>query len=181
MRRGLVVAILLCLAGSALVLLATSRPWLTHAYLPSPPLPGRRLVVTGTELMPGARALALLGLAGVAALPASRSWARAVVGAVLALAGGGVVVLVARVLADRLAALESTDAFRAGESFYGTPDLGAWPYIALLGGLLLLAAGLLAAVRGRSWTALGARYDAPTAPKEPSLWDALDRGDDPTT
>ena len=182
MRRGLVVAVLLCLAGAALVLLATSRAWLSVQTDVPIGLPARGVELTGSELAPGTRALALLGLAGVAALAATRSGGRIVVGALVALAGLGVMVAVARVALDQTAA-----ALRAepGSSLTVVvrEDGGVWPYVALLGGLLLLAAGVLTVVRGRSWSALGAKYDAPTEPKprsEASLWDALDRGEDPT-
>jgi uncharacterized membrane protein (TIGR02234 family) len=71
------------------------------------------------------------------------------------------------------------------------PEL-AWPLLAALAGLLLTAAGTLTALRGSRWPALSGRYDAaaarvPSARPEPAhattanLWDALDRGDDPTT
>jgi hypothetical protein len=54
------------------------------------------------------------------------------------------------------------------------------------GGLLVLAAGVIAVVRGRRWAQMGSRYDAPGAARlsaegSPALWDALDRGEDPTT
>ena len=179
MRRGLVVAVLLCLAGAALLLLATSRTWLSVTSAAVPPLPARTVTVEGAMLAPGVRALALLGLAGVAALPATRAWGRLAVGALLALAGGLAGVLVVRVLADPPGAIDAADVHLTGE----LPGLGGWPYVGLLGAALLLAAGVLTVVRGRTWSALGSTYDAPTAPaaaKEPSAWDALDRGVDPT-
>ena len=60
-----------------------------------------------------------------------------------------------------------------------------WPALTLAGGVLLLLAGGLIAVRGRRWAGLSSSYDAPTAaPAAPvtdkGVWDALDRGDDPT-
>ena len=70
----------------------------------------------------------------------------------------------------------------------------AWPWATAAGGLLLTLAGLLTVVRGPSWPALGQRYEAPATPaptapasQEPTgpltekgLWEALDRGEDPT-
>lgn len=59
--------------------------------------------------------------------------------------------------------------------------------MALAGGLLLAVAGLLTLRYGRSWPAMGSRYEAPTrkAPAKSDtpadLWKALDRGEDPTT
>ena len=45
-------------------------------------------------------------------------------------------------------------------------------------GALLALAGAFVAVRGPRWPALGARYEVVT---EHDAWDALDRGEDPTT
>ncbi|NUP60893.1 MAG: Trp biosynthesis-associated membrane protein, partial [Nonomuraea sp.] len=64
----------------------------------------------------------------------------------------------------------------------------AWPVVAGLGAVLLLAGGVFAALRGRGWAGMSARYDRGGAGEAPSrrvhedreLWDALDRGDDPT-
>jgi uncharacterized membrane protein (TIGR02234 family) len=173
MRR----AVLLCLAGAGLLLLALSRSWLSFRLGANPPLPGRTVTASGADLVPGARALALLGLAGVAAVPATRSWGRVFVGLLLVAAGAGAGVAVLRAVVDPGPAV-----VRVVADVHVTDDvgLGPWPYAALLGALLLVAAGLLTAVRGRAWSGLGARYDAPTQPKKESLWDALDRGDDPT-
>ncbi|HEV2088276.1 MAG TPA: Trp biosynthesis-associated membrane protein, partial [Cryptosporangiaceae bacterium] len=61
-----------------------------------------------------------------------------------------------------------------------------WPVLGLLGGLLVAGAGGLGLARGRRWARMGGRYDSPAArPSVPSrdaagVWDALDRGDDPT-
>ena len=183
MRTGLRIAVLGCLAGAGLVLLALSRPWLTARIGAAPPLPGRTVTLTGSAFAPGARALGLVGLAGVAALPATRRWGRAAVGALLVLAGAGIVVVVARVLSDPASAARGTEAFRTGFAVTSSPSLGAWPYVAILGGVLLLSSGALAVLRGRGWAAMGERYEAPAAPKpvgEASLWEALDRGEDPT-
>jgi uncharacterized membrane protein (TIGR02234 family) len=182
-RRGLQAAVGLCLLGAGLVLLALARTWLTVRLGAAPPLPARHIDVTGDQLAGGARVLGLVGLAGVAALPASRRLGRPVVGALVAAAGVGVVAVLVRVLADPAAAVRRTPTVppdvRVGAG------LGAWPYVGIAGGLLLVAAGLLAVARGRSWLEMSARYDAPSKPeaarvKESSLWDALDRGEDPT-
>lgn len=182
-RRELLLAAGLCLLGSALVLLATGRGWLVYTFPAAEPLPPRVVTVTGSELAPGARALALLGLAAVAALPAARGRLRTAVGALVVLAGLGGLAVLGWVLGDPLAAARHSEALRLEQRLTGTPDLGAWPYVAVLGAVLLAAAGGLVVVRGRHWADLSSRYDAPTAPKpvsEATLWDALDRGEDPT-
>jgi uncharacterized membrane protein (TIGR02234 family) len=180
-RRELVASVVLCLVGSALVLLAVSRSWIAHSVAAAPPLPAKRFEVPGAHLAPGARALALVGLAGVAAIPAARRVARVVVGVLLVAAGAGIAAVVVRALSDPDAAVR-----RAGPlvDVVVAPgeELGFWPYVAIAGAVLLVTAGLLVVVRGRSWTSMSARYDAPVAePRgEASLWDALDRGEDPT-
>lgn len=118
---------------------------------------------TGEQLVPSVRALALVALAGVVAVLAARGWARAAIGIALALGGIAIVVNAAAEVAAA-----------------GTP---AWPVVVVLGGVLVVAAGLLTAVRARSWPALGSRYDAPAARRSATTgdaWDAIDRGEDPT-
>ncbi len=181
-RRELLIAIGLCLAGAALVLLAMSRPWLSFRLGAAAPLPSRQLDLAGARLAPGARVLGLVGLAGVAALPATRAVGRTLVGIVLGLAGVGLVLDLLRVLHDPLGAVDRSGPLTDVHLSRGV-DLGGWPYVALVGGLLITAAGLLVVVRGRRWAGLSSRYDAPTATaadREPSLWEALDRGEDPT-
>ncbi len=155
-RRELGLACLLTLVGALCVLLATGRRWLPeHAAV----LPDQ---ATGGRLVPLAPPVGLVALAGVVALLAARRWGRPAVGS--ALAAGGLAVIASTV-----------------------PRVGGavllWPVLTVLGGALLTIAGALAVVRGRSWPALGARYESPAArPRDPELdaWAALDRGEDPT-
>lgn len=187
-RRELRLAVLLCLVGSALVLLAASRTWLALMTPAQPPLPASVRRFAGSDLVPGVRVLAVLGLAGVAALLAARRWGKIAVGFALAAAGAAVVVLDARVLADPAGAVTRAASLRQeGISFVGTPHLGPWPLGCLAGGVLLGVAGLLVVVRGRRWAALSARYERPAGRAEVAapvgdkgVWDALDRGEDPT-
>jgi hypothetical protein len=98
------------------------------------------------------RAWSVVAVAGVVGILATRTWGRIPVGVALALAG----------LTAALALHTE--------------------WVAVAGGLLLAATGVLVARRGRHWRALGARYDAPTGrpPTDADLWSALDRGEDPT-
>lgn len=202
MRRGLATALALCLAGAVLLLSAAGRTWTTVRAGGVAPLPDTVLAVPGSALVPGLRALGLLGLAGAAALLATRRLTRPVLGVLLAAAGALSCVLVARVLAALPAAVARTGQWRSvrGAAPAAGPagaTAGAAPYACLAGGVLLLAAGVLVAVRGGRWPALGARYEppvdpagapapasAPTADARPvtekAVWDALDRGEDPT-
>jgi len=180
--RELRTAVLLCTVGALVVLAAAGRVW-TSVEVPAGPLADARTATrTGTDLVPGVRALGLVGLAGVVALAATRCTGRTVVGVVLALTGVGVV---AAVLGTDLTAAALRD-----EAVTGAVATTAWPPLTAAGGALLAAAGALTGLRGRSWPALGQRYEppvsdaasvpAPQAPTERSLWEALDRGEDPT-
>jgi uncharacterized membrane protein (TIGR02234 family) len=69
-------------------------------------------------------------------------------------------------------------------------SVSGWPWVAAMGGLVAVAVGALTVVRGRRWPSMGRRYaaapqsqaasQAATTRDETSMWDALDRGDDPT-
>lgn len=178
MRREPLLAALLCLVGAFLVLVGVGQDW-AHVEVAAGPLaPESTVDVAGRDLVAGVQALGLVGLAGVVAIAATRRWGRVVVGVLLALAGLGVVLASAAV--DVVA--------EAGRVADGEVGLTPWRAVTVGGGVLLLAAGVLVAVRGRGWAWLGRRYEppvadpvapAPAAP-ERALWEALDRGEDPT-
>jgi uncharacterized membrane protein (TIGR02234 family) len=184
MRRGPLLASLLCVVGAFVVLVGAGREWVVVEVAGDALLPGRSVDVDGSDLAPGLRALGLVGLAGVPALAASRGRGRRVVGLVVLLTGAGVVAVTTRLVAAGLGdRARLTAAVRdAGE---GTTGATPWPYVTALGGLLLVAGGLLVMLRGPHWAGLGRRYDAPAAQPvqavaERDLWAALDRGEDPT-
>lgn len=199
-RRELRVAVLLCLLGSAMVLFAVSRTWVTFTFPSALTATDLRHAVRGGTIVPGARALGYVGLAGVLALAATRRWGRSVVGAVLVAAGIGAAVVVGRALQVGLAvrALDNQDmtgscttgtspsqCLKAAAAFAGftVDEAQVWAWAAIVGGLVLAAAGALVAVRGRRWAALSASYEPPAAlppVTDKGVWDAMDRGDDPT-
>lgn len=167
-RRELQLAVLLCLLGSGLVLLALGQTWFSVEEGQRLTIDAVRTSVKGTTIAPGAAALGYVGLAGVVALAATKGWGRVVVGVVVLAAGVGIVVDVATVPQH--------------------PSVSrAWAWLTLAGGVVLALSGLLVAVRGRRWAALSSSYEAPAArAEEPpatdkGVWDALDRGEDPTT
>jgi len=182
-RRELRLAVLLCLLGSVVVLLAVSRTWFSYADGQQLTIDAVRISVRGSRIVSGAQALGYVGLAGVVALAATGHWGRVLVGVLVLASGIGVVVVVGRVLADGI----STRALSAGPAVTGTSTSAGWAWLAIVGGLLLVLSGALVAVRGRSWAALSASYQPPAArPVDPpatdkGVWDALDRGEDPTT
>ena len=185
-RRELAVAALLGVAGAGLVSGFAGRTWATVVERAAG-LETLSQQLTGRSLSGVIAALGWAGLAGVAALLATRGWVRVAVGALLT--GFGVIIAIASPGAVRrahvisVAGEKSNLARLAGEV---TVHTSGWWTMSLAGGVLLAAAGLLTITRGRRWPGMSARYDrpgaAPPAGGDPaSLWKSLDRGDDPTS
>jgi uncharacterized membrane protein (TIGR02234 family) len=185
--KGLRTAVVLCLAGAFVVLVAAGRTWVEVAVPASPLADAGTESYAGTELVPGLTALGLLGLAAVVALAATRSRGRTLVGVVLLATGAGVIAAALSVLGR---AFEET---LPGQELGDTvADLSGWFVVTAVGGILLFAAGAQTVPYGRTWPELGQRYEAPTgsgpvAAAQPAeqltdkgLWEALDRGEDPT-
>lgn len=200
--REKVIAALLTAAGAGLILASAGRGW-ADATITSPV----RLSVhaTGSNITSLPYALGLAALAGAVALFAVRRIGRYLVALILLCAGLGTVAAVA----TNLGHLDSTQLARAAEQTLGASGAQlsgvtntAWPYLTILGGLLVAAAGGLTLVRGRAWSGLSNRYEvAPTAGADPAtgptaaasqdsaadgeptsreLWDSINRGADPT-
>jgi uncharacterized membrane protein (TIGR02234 family) len=195
-HRAVAAALLLGVAGAAVVLTAGSRTW-QHASTGfgdttmGVDVSGR--AVTG---LPGA--LALVGLAALVAVFAVRGVSRLVVAGLLTLCGAGVIAAALLATRDTAALAEAAaDATGLTRASVDGPTTTAWPMVCAAGGALLLAAGLVALVQSRTWPGMSGRYDregpAPARttravrparldPDRPEdLWKALDRGEDPTT
>jgi len=168
----LAVAVVLAVLGSGLALYAASRTWVVTVTPRPEPLPPIRETTSGRDAVPWAAAMAFVGLAGGIALLATRRIGRLVVGALVGLSGA---IMVAGGVNGLLT---------SGASFERVDVNGLWPAVTVLGGVLALVAGVLAVVRGRRWAEMGSKYEAPGAARaaddEAGLWDALDRGEDPT-
>ena len=113
--------------------------------------------IVGTIIAAG---LPWLVLAVVLGVVATRGWGRTAIGVLISAAGVGS--LLACVLG----------------SIPGSPVIGT------ASGALLAIVGAWTAVSGRSWPAMGTRYDAGPSPspraRALSAWEAQDRGIDPT-
>jgi uncharacterized membrane protein (TIGR02234 family) len=182
-RRPLGLAITVIAAGGLLVLLSSGRVW---ARAGQPALGGNgrvALSVTGHQVAPSVPALAVALLALAAAVLAARGLLRRVVGVVVVFIGATTIGVAATAPGQVSQALEHREAGATGLAVHASAN--GWWVLALAGGLLATAAGALTVLRGDRWAALGARYDAPTAPPRATdpaadAWAALDRGEDPT-
>ena len=168
-RAGVVVA---AGAGGALALVAAGQTWVagTVSDLPG----GDAVAATGNDLLPVAVPLALIACAG------------AVVLAVAAPAAARHPAASLRPAARRLAG--TTEVVVTGT------HVTAWPWLVAAAGTAIAAAGLVALARGRAWSgrspaAGGTGPDgtgadglpAEARPDPMAAWEALDRGEDPTT
>ena len=172
-RRQLSYALLGGAAGAGLAWYAATRVWWTEVIARHEPLPPTTVAHTGSDLAAWIVPLAVVALAGTFALYAVRGAARRVLAAVLAAAGLAV----------------------AGGGAYGlVREPGAWPAATALGGLLVVAVAVFALRFGGRWPHMSTRYERATAapapggaegrsvPDDPvAMWNALDRGEDPTS
>ncbi|MEP7026888.1 MAG: Trp biosynthesis-associated membrane protein, partial [Actinomycetota bacterium] len=205
--------------GAGLVFLGVRHGWAqVHTSAPRP-LPGSDATVTGQDLVPAAGALALAGLAGLAAVLATRGLARRLTGLLLALLGATIAVTVllqvTAAAAIRAASSNPGPAGSAGSggtagsvTAGGTGGSGSaspvagfpahvvmtglpWRPLAVVGAVVLAAAGVLVAWRAGRWPVMSARYDAPgparaaapapsRRPDTATIWESLSRGEDPT-
>jgi uncharacterized membrane protein (TIGR02234 family) len=189
-RRSLAVALLCGALGAAVALLASRQRWAEGtATVAGGAFP---LTVKGSEVTGVPAALAIVGLAALVAVFAVRRSGRVLVAALLALSGAGTVAA-ALLGASDSSALDEKAARTAGDTAATATALShtGWPYVAAVGGALLLLAGLLALRYGRLWPAMSGRYERSGAPRSRAprpvdpdrpedLWKALDRGEDPT-
>lgn len=130
---------------------------------------------TGAQVTGALIPLAVLALAGVAGMVATGGWARRVLAVVLMMAGAATCWV-------------SVDGVRWHGYPTGAPVVQIFTGrgLALLAGIIVLAAGLVAVKHARVMPRLGARYSAPSVKKsardvDAELWEALSEGEDPTT
>jgi uncharacterized membrane protein (TIGR02234 family) len=174
-----------------MVLLASGQTWAEGtASLAGGRLP---LDADGRTVTAVPAALAVVGLAALVAVFAARRAGRAMVAALLALSGAGAAIS-AFLGASDSSALDEKARQVSGDaaSTVDALDHTVWPYVAVVGGVLILLAGLLTLCHGRLWPAMSGRYERDGTPRQrraravpdpdrpEDLWKALDRGEDPT-
>jgi uncharacterized membrane protein (TIGR02234 family) len=185
-RRQYGLALLAGAAGAGLILLAVKQRWAEAVFTPPRPLTPEVVGVSGADLVPLAGALAVAGLAGLAAVIATRGVLRRAAGVLLAAFGAGAgaaattAVTAANVLsvaASHVASPESAAVTgAAGSTTSGSAGGGAvvvtgaghavlsgtpWRVALLAGALLLFLSGLATILRGPDWPVMSARYDRP--------------------
>lgn len=161
-RRPLWIVVSLLFLGAVALWGASSLTWVHGAPVTQGGRVSPTSALTGAEAVPALVPVALLCAAAIAAAVALGGWARRLLGVVVLAAGAATAVVT----------LTTTGA------------LGARA-VALLGALLVLGAGGLLVLRGAAMPKLGGGYRTPGAAKRSAdpdrdLWNALERGDDPT-
>jgi len=183
--RPFVLTLLLGAVGAGLALLAVRQGWARAVYEAPRPLPSQSVTVTGQDLVPAAGALALAGLACLAAVIATRGVVRRSVGLLLALCGAGTAAAAsgslsaARVVAAAAAKVTSSASVASGgtgSTTGGTSSAGGavvtggssahvvllgvpWRVAVFAGAAAIIVAGLLTAWQGRRWPVMSGRYE----------------------
>ncbi|MCO7218726.1 TIGR02234 family membrane protein [Klenkia sp. PcliD-1-E] len=194
-RRELTAAVLACAAAGGLALSSAGQSWAAVTVTRPAPLPPVDAALTGSTLAPLVPAAGLLLLAAAVALFAVRSWGRVVLGVLVVAAGIALGTAAVRTLTGAVTVDPADLRTQVGldrATVAVDPSVG-WPVLALLAGVLGVAAGLLVVLRGRGWPGMGQRYQRTgtttgPAPRRPqtdedrhqAAWKALDGGTDPT-
>lgn len=165
-------------AGAALVLFSSSPTWIRVVLRVS----RAQVRLTGGNVAAAAVPLALVAAAGLIAMALVRNWIRRILAVLIAAAGVGVLVAVIRVIDDPLrVARDSSKVKSAGQ--LASAHLSAAPYLCVVGALLIIAGAVLAAIFGGRWPNPARRYEreAAKAGRPVDAWEALERGEDPTS
>ncbi len=170
------------LVSVLLLLLSGSRTWV-QGTISDVVLANSTVTVSGSSAAPVLTAGALVGAAAVIAVLTAGRIARLIAASLAGLAGVIALIAAFGVVRDPRAAVAARGAGSTGR----TGDVAAqgvltfWPWVGILGALLLTATGVLAFLGGRRWSGLSSKYDAPNAPdRRTSAWDQLSSGADPT-
>lgn len=188
-RAQFALALLLEVVGAGGALLIATRRWQDVTVSRERPFGDVVTGLAGRTIDAAPTALGLVALAGVVAVLATKGVWRRQVGAIVALAGAALVWRSLRglgTLTARQAAALLPEAHGDAGTVTHVAVTTAWPVLSAACGLLVFVAGALVAWRGQRWAGMSARYEAPASPEEQSaranasLWQALERGDDPT-
>jgi uncharacterized membrane protein (TIGR02234 family) len=163
------------LAGAGLLWASSKLAWAWSVEVT--PLHGKVVDARdGASQAPALIPLALLSVAAIAAALATRGWVRRVVGALVVLAGLGMIAVAFTQLAG---------VFGAHPNGYPLSQVILAHVLPVLAGLLVCWAGSLIVRGAKSLPGLGANYETPAGGKrkrdpDDELWLALSEGEDPT-
>ena len=172
-RRAYATALLLLAAGGLVLLVSFGQPWGTVQVALAVGVDGavRLAESTGGDLFPAAAVSGWISLAGVAGVVATRSWGRTAIAAFLLAAG------LAGAAAGVVFAADPARFLPEGSATQTT----LWWLGAVLGGVLVSWSAGWTAYRGRTWPAMGVRYERTRATDRTlTAWEAQDIGQDPT-
>lgn len=156
-------AVLWAVAAGAALLGAGAQPWVHASGLDG--LPGTTVSTTGNDAAAVVPAMALVGMAGGAALSIARRVARTVIAALLVLAGLAGAVSAVQAAADPSGATRSAVGEATGTTAPAAQHLvTAWPWVALAVSVALALCGAAVLVVGRRWRDTNRRYDSAAAP-----------------
>lgn len=181
--RAYGLTLVLLLLGAVGLLWSASRTWV-YATTGAPGLPGVEVEVSGATVLPLISGVGLLLLAGIAGVIATAKVLRVIVGLVLLVAA--VVALEAAVSfgLDRTESAAQVAQAALGQASDVTAT--GWWWLAAVGAGFGVVASALTVALGNSWPSLGSRYKrddraGATPTTSAQMWDALDRGEDPTS
>ena len=156
-RRGYIVGLSSMLVGSALAWWSASATWVfVERSLLGDSMSSEMtdvqavglLAVSGGSVVSIAAAAPIIGFAGLAGVIGSRGWLRRVVGVVVAIAGIALCVSAVRFLSSMAVGSPIPGGVGGSGDQNVVTVSTAWPAVAIVAGLLLLAGGLLTAAVG---------------------------------
>lgn len=178
-------SVVIVLAGAAVLgLVATGRTW---AVVTDPAsLTQTATSVTGGDLVPLAAPVFLVALAAALVIPVMGVVGRRIVGVVLAALALVLVMTCVPAIVD----LDGAARRWIGADHSTVTSSVVWPLGTAVVALIVAAVAIVIVLRAPTWPGLSSRYERRSARRDSpttddvrgrDTWDALDRGDDPTS
>ena len=187
--RSYLVTLALLAVGAGALFLGYGRTWSTTRLTESG-LPALLVELSGRDVQPAGAATAIVGLAAIAGLVATRRVGRILSGLVLIIVGVLDTILAVRFGLGERASVVAAVSERAGrdvdpELVRAATTTSIWWLAAAFGGACFVVAGVITLLKSSTWPHLGSRYErneqsSGRAPRAVSAWDQLDEGVDPT-
>ena len=166
--------------GALLMIVGFALPWVQVSVMVAQTTQSmvKTSTMAGRELLPLSSMCAWVVLPSLAAVVATRSFGRQLIGVLIVLfsaAAGINAVRWALSPSGSIADIVRQDG-HVELSWHGYPT---WLLVAA-GATIAAAAGVVTVLRGRTWSAMSSRYERIKPIASRSAWEALDHGDDPT-